>query len=379
MQRILFVLHLPPPVHGASVVGQCIHDSEVVNTAFDCSYVNLTTASSLEDIGKGGIRKLWTFGKKLWEIRRAIRRVKPDAVYVTPNSTGGPFYKDFVVTQWCKWWSGKKAILHFHNKGVSTLQNRWMVHQLYIRFFKNTEVILLGKPLYEDVRIYVKEENVHYCPNGIPEKKDDVRCKMYESCDSIPVATILFLSNLFVTKGVLELLDALRLLKDNGCRFVCVFVGGETAEIDAERLLQETKKRKLEDSVVYHGKKYGKEKDEYFEHADIFVLPSYTEAFPLTVLEAMQHGLPVVATNVGGVGTAVENGVNGILVGGKKPIMSLNYRPNANELANALYRLLTDKSLRIKMGVAGQRKYEKDFTLERFEQRFVNVINDCMK
>ena len=87
----------------------------------------------------------------------------------------------------------------------------------------------------------------------------------------------------------------------------------------------------------------------------------------------------MVATNVGGVGTAVENGVNGILVGGKKPIMSLNYRPNANELANALYWLLTDKSLRIKMGVAGQRKYEKDFTLERFEQRFVNVINDCMK
>ena len=98
MQKILFVLHLPPPVHGASVVGKCIHDSMLVNKSFDCHYVNLTTATSLEDIGKGGLGKLWAFCKKLWEIKRAIKKVKPDAVYITPNSAGGQFYKDFVVT-----------------------------------------------------------------------------------------------------------------------------------------------------------------------------------------------------------------------------------------------------------------------------------------
>lgn len=51
--RILFILHLPPPVHGAAMMGQYIHDSKVINERFDCHYINLTTAKTLQDIGKG--------------------------------------------------------------------------------------------------------------------------------------------------------------------------------------------------------------------------------------------------------------------------------------------------------------------------------------
>ena len=55
---ILFILHLPPPVHGAAMMGKYIHDSKLINTSFDCHYINLTTAKDLADIGKVGIRKL---------------------------------------------------------------------------------------------------------------------------------------------------------------------------------------------------------------------------------------------------------------------------------------------------------------------------------
>ena len=51
---ILFVLHLPPPVHGAAMVGKYIKDSKLINSEFGCHYINLTIASSLEDIGKVG-------------------------------------------------------------------------------------------------------------------------------------------------------------------------------------------------------------------------------------------------------------------------------------------------------------------------------------
>ena len=56
-QRILFVLHLPPPVHGAAMMGKYIHDSRVINEAFECKYINLTSAKTLQDIGKGGVIK----------------------------------------------------------------------------------------------------------------------------------------------------------------------------------------------------------------------------------------------------------------------------------------------------------------------------------
>lgn len=370
--RILFVLHLPPPVHGAAIVGKCIHDSEWVNSAFDCHYVNLTTAQSLEDIGKGGLKKLKAFARKLMEIRKVIKSTKPDAVYVTPNSAGGPFYKDFVVVQLCKWWSKRKVILHFHNKGVSTRQDRWVDDRLYRWFFRNAEVILLGKPLYEDIKRYVKEEQVHYCPNGIP----DSGYVYTERTNEVP--HILWLTNIMLTKGLREYLDALAILKKQGVRFEADFVGGATVEVSEAQFRSALRERGLEDCTHYAGKRYGQEKEAFFCQADMFVLPSYTEAFPLTILEAMQHGLPVVATNVGGVSIAVEQGVNGLLVGGYKPIMSLAYRPDAQELADNLKILLIDKGLRTKMGLAGLKKYQSDLTLQCFEERFVEAIYHCL-
>lgn len=49
---ILFILHLPLPVHGAAMVGKYIHDSKLINSEFDCHYINLITAKSLQDIGR---------------------------------------------------------------------------------------------------------------------------------------------------------------------------------------------------------------------------------------------------------------------------------------------------------------------------------------
>lgn len=88
-------MHMPPPVHGASMVGQFIHDSKLINSSFDCHYVNLAVATRLEDVGKGGWHKAKGVLKKLMDVRKAVKSVKPDLVYITPNSAGIPFYKDY--------------------------------------------------------------------------------------------------------------------------------------------------------------------------------------------------------------------------------------------------------------------------------------------
>ena len=50
--KILFVLHLPPPVHGAATVGLQVKNSTIVNEAFSCEYINLGTSVTIEEIGK---------------------------------------------------------------------------------------------------------------------------------------------------------------------------------------------------------------------------------------------------------------------------------------------------------------------------------------
>ena len=168
MNPILFILHMPPPVHGAAMVGKFIHDSVLINSEYECHYINLATASGLVDIGKFKVKKVLSFFRLLNQIRHSVKEVKPQLVYVTPNAKGGPFYKDYIVVMMLKK-MGCKIVAHYHNKGVATRQDRWLDNLLYRRFFKGIKVILLGESLYQDIKNYVKREDVYICPNGIPE------------------------------------------------------------------------------------------------------------------------------------------------------------------------------------------------------------------
>ena len=79
--RVLFIMHMPPPVHGASMMGEYIHDSKAINEAFDCHYLNLTLAKDINDIGKGGIRKLIVYLKKQIQIAITVKRIKSQLCY----------------------------------------------------------------------------------------------------------------------------------------------------------------------------------------------------------------------------------------------------------------------------------------------------------
>lgn len=151
------------------MVGQYIHESELINEKFECHYVNLTTAKNLQDIGKVSMMKLLVFLKLVKKIRKTVKSITPQLVYVTSNACGGAFYKDYIVVQMIKR-MGYQVVVHYHNKGVATRQNRFLDNILYQRFFKGIKVILLSECLYSDVKKYVKRGDVFVCPNGIPKE-----------------------------------------------------------------------------------------------------------------------------------------------------------------------------------------------------------------
>lgn len=376
---VLFILHLPPPVHGAAMVGKYIHDSRIVNDKFRCHYINLTTARTLQDIGKGGLGKLWRFAGLLARIIYKVREVRPQLVYVTPNAAGGAFYKDFIVVQLLKA-MGCKVVVHYHNKGVRTRQDRWLDDRLYRRFFRGLKVILLAEALYDDIKKYVKREDVLVCPNGIPdfepltENGGTVSGERQESetsdVSNEPVPHLLFLSNLIESKGVLVLLDALKSLKERGCQLVCDFVGGETAEMDAARFADEIAKRGLQGVALYHGRKYGDEKETFWQRADLFVFPTFypNECFPLVLLEAMQHGVACISTREGGITGIIEEGENGLPVPQR----------DSEALAQAIEMLLRDKERRTVMGQKGRERFEHQFTLPVFERQFATLLQTCL-
>ena len=361
--RILFIMHMPPPVHGAAMMGKYIHDSRVVNETFDCHYINLATAKDLADIGKIRLQKFTQFYQLLSKIRKEVKRIRPELVYVTPNAKGGAFYKDFIVMQMLKS-MGCKVVVHYHNKGVSLKQDKIIDNLLYRIFFKKLKVILLAEALYADIQKYVSHKDVFICPNGIPESLTAEPSAIRHNA----IPKLLFLSNLLIDKGVFTLLDACKILKEKGYQFTCDFVGGETADINAERFNQEVQARQLTDIAEYKGKKYGKEKDSFFRNADIFVFPTYYETFGLVNLEAMEYKLPVISTNEGGIPDIIKDGENGFIC----------LKKNPSSLADCIEKLLIDENLRHNMGEDGYRKLKTNFTLEAFENNIASILQKCI-
>ena len=146
-------------------------------------------------------------------------------------------------------------------------------------------------------------------------------------------------------------------------------MGGETVEINAARFDNEVKSRGLSSQVVYHGKKYGKDKATFFEQANIFVFPTYNETFGLVNLEAMEYKLPIVTTDEGGIPDVVKNGENG-LIAKKKDAVSL---------ADCMEKLLEDKDLREKMGENRLSKVQKQLYPQwSLEARMAEVLESII-
>ena len=396
MKHILFITPLPPPVHGSAMVSQCIKDSELIRGEFDCDFVNLSTSRRMDEIGKGGAKKLLRFVGSFFLLFYKLLVHRYDLCYLAITCHGVGFLKDAPFVLLCKLF-GRRIVIHQHNKGMSGCIDRWPYRWLIPYIYKNARVILLSWHLYPDIAQAVKREQVMICANGIAAEQqvnsDDsqvnaalprlgVNQSQGDDSPATPLrltsssaainrseaasltVNLLFLSNLIPSKGVYVLLDACKMLKDRGLNFQCNFVGGESKEMDRRVFEQAVKERGLEGRVLYHGPKYGEEKEQYWRMADVFVQPTYEDCFPLTILEAMQHGLPVVSTDEGAVPDMVADGENGFIC----------RRKDAEGLAQALELLLQDEALRHRMGAEGYRRYKEKFTLQCFERRFVECL-----
>ena len=358
--RILMIAPLPPPVHGSSMMTQYIQHSDVINDKYNLEWINLSTSRSIDEIGKGGVWKFLRMSNALFKTFWKLLTKEYDLCYIALTCHGNGFLKDAPFALLCKLF-GRKLIIHQHNKGMSKdLGSPWRV-KLLKAVYKNTSVILLSWKLYPDIEAIVQREQIRICPNGIPVEPSFNILPARNN----PIPHLLFLSNLIPSKGVYVLLDALKILKDKGHKFVCNFVGGESKEISAGIFKQAVSSRELNGYVEYLGKKYGEEKNKILAKHDIFVFPTFydNECFPLVLLEAMQAGLPCISTDEGAIPDLLDE--IGVIVPTK----------NLVAISNAIEQLITDKKLYKLSSERSFERFKSKFTLQVFERNLINCFN----
>lgn len=144
------------------------------------------------------------------------------------------------------------------------------------------------------------------------------------------IFTILSVTGLIEIKGVKYLIDACRILKKKGLKFICKIIGG--GELYT-KLYKKIHDLKLENNVFLLGEIENHLLVNYYNGCNVFILPSLSEGIPVAVMEAMAMELPVITSNITGLPEIIEDGINGYLIPPKDPqalaekIIDLYYNP----------------------------------------------------
>lgn len=183
------------------------------------------------------------------------------------------------------------------------------------------------------------------------------------------VFTFVFVGRIVGDKGINELVEAFVKLHDKHKNTRLVLVGKYEHDLDP---VSDTTRQLIEtnDGIEARGAKYGDDLLQMYVDADCFVMPSYREGFPNTVLEAGAMGLPSIVTDINGSREIIENEKNGLIVPSK----------NANALYDAMERMLTDDKAREIMKSNARQiiesRFEKNFVQKcqiEFYERILNV------
>lgn len=264
----------------------------------------------------------------------------------------------------------KKFVVTIHGGEIPLLKKNNFIRKIVINAL-NKSVLVCANSTYsrnEFLKMGVREDKIiklNVPPNFVkhtsdPEILERFRKKLVEPSEKI----ILFCGRLVERKGVEYLIRAMSELQIQNVRLV-IIGGGELST----HLQDLTKSLGLENIVTFYGRASDDELGKLHDISDVFVCPSIvdskgnTEYLGLVIPEAMESGLPVIASSVGGIVDTIKNNENGILVPPKDPIA----------IARAIEKILSSKELRQKI-IENSRKTVKEFSPSIIATKYYDIF-----
>jgi glycosyltransferase involved in cell wall biosynthesis len=359
--NVLLISQVDPPIHGQAVMAALLLEQSKKWSEHNFFVINSAYTEKRADLGA------FSFIKALRWLRFVARALgimsakDVDVVIMTHSFFRGPFLKDSVFV-WLARLLKKKIIVWVHmDPSRLDWQNLpgWL--SSYVRACISIPVrwVACSPSLIETWPSAFERDKITAICNGIPDPlTTDLSSEMRP-------ARVVFLSAMTDEKGWRELFK----VAENVCRDnpqTCFdFYGAPGAGETEASIVDFFARSSFRDQICWHGSVTGENKTRALLQASLFCLPSWTEAFPLVVLEAMACGLPVIATNVGGVRDAIVDGENGWLCEPK----------NVSNLEETVRYALNNPTLLYEIGLANRRAFLSRFSDHAFGSAWHKLLD----
>ena len=247
----------------------------------------------------------------------------------------------------------KKLIIHQHGGNIKQFyysECSEKRREFIKKVLQKADAFVVVAPYLKDIfKDIVKEEKIIVLPNAI-EIPENVSKEYKEQ-------NLLFLGRLCKEKGINELLEAVKELKNDFPKLQ-LYLGGVWIEEELEK-----KAEKCGDFIHYLGWIDAEKKKEYLQKCNIFVLPTYFEGLPMSLLEGMAYGCACVATEVGGIPQVVTDRKDGILIPAKE----------VESLKEVLKKLLEAPILQEELGKNARKTLEEGYDINKSMQKLLQV------
>lgn len=381
--RVLFVGPYPPPYSGPETAMKTLLESEL-SKRYNIKFLKTNVRSSNAQKGKLDFHLVIAFFSFVTRLIAALLDHRPIMVYYFVTATGlGWLGRDI----WCIFISrifGAKVIIHMRAGHFrNNFEQRSNMEKTIIKAACSLVSLAFVQAdcLKNQFKGLIGESRIATVYNAI-----DTLLYQNESPLKYSPCTVLFLGHLSYAKGYCDILKIIPAIAEKypDVRFCFagtkiknernVFhnqVNGQSIHFeDPDECYDKFIKGKYDCNYEYLGVIDGKEKIDRIKNCTVFVLPSYSEGFSMSILEALTLGKPLVCTPVGALGEIIKDGVNGLLVA----------PGDLEAFAAAIDRLLSDLNLRDRMAlnnvVYSQTSFSKEIIATQIACFFDSVIYD---
>jgi glycosyltransferase involved in cell wall biosynthesis len=274
------------------------------------------------------------------------------------TSQNGSFFRKFTLFCLAKL-LGAKTVVHIHGSQFETFMTRNALFRSLTQFYfdRADRILVMSNQWLKRLSGFTKNRRITliFNPISLAKVSDSTRSEGLN---------VLFMGRLGRRKVIYDLLQCVdqnkTYFRDKSARFILAGDG------EVDRVRQYVADHDLQDLIEVPGWIASEQKERYLKAANILILPSYNEQMPMSILEAMSHGCPVVATRIAGIPDMIEHGVNGFL-----------FEPgDIGAMTHALKDLCADATLREKMGRCGHERVKEKFENTKIVSQLVSIYED---